>query len=213
MGSKTWKGSLGKSKLRLELSQFSMLRKTRRQVWYTVRVRDLNCAGWVLNPRPAEGLSPGEMAQKPLPISRAQAALPWLLLLSPLPEVFTWLLDKSLADICWQLFGQHWKHHMCCPARSLPPIRMGWRSSRGLRSAWSLSSRPPLLTSYWSWKFLKDLFYLSLLKTFQGFFNLKANTDIYILFKNLITAASDFILSHSYYNKLLLKANESWRTN
>lgn len=145
MGSKTWKGSLGKSKLRLELSQFSMLRKTRRQVWYTVRVRDLNCAGWVLNPRPAEGLSPAEMAQKPLPISRAQAALPWLLLLSPLPGVFTWLLDKSLADICWQLFGQHWKHHMCCPARSFPPSR--W--DEGVPGVWGVPGAFLLDLPYW----------------------------------------------------------------
>lgn len=153
--SKTWKGSLSKStgpaKLRMELSQFNMS-KERAEVILVHRDSQrpemcrLSVKPKMLNPCLAEGLDPAEVTQKFLPIPRAQAALPWLLpavTCSPFWGLYVTFGQKSCRHLLAAIWAA-WKHHVSCPARSSSPIKMGWRSSRGLRSARSSSSGPPL---------------------------------------------------------------------
>lgn len=96
-------------------------------------------------------------------------------------------------------------------------MKMGGRSFRALNSIWnpsrpSLQPLPPtdfVLKLILEMKALvelsihEDLFNLSLLKSFQGFFYLKANKDIYIFLKSLLLQSVNiFYLTVTRMNSL-----------
>lgn len=115
---------------------------------------------------------------------------------------------------------------LCCAMKAPPvlpskvfPMKMGGRSFRGLSSTWStsgpsLQSLPPtgfILEIILELKVLvelsiqKDLFSLSLLKSFQGFFYLKVNKGIYIFLKSLL------LQSVSIFYVIVIKINSLYR--
>lgn len=129
------------------------------------------------------------MTQKFLPVSRAQAALPWLLVAvtcSPSWDLYM-TFGQNLADNGWQLFG-HIESTTWATQQGLPPHQEGMKEFQRFEKCLPCRVSPTdfilgvileLKVSV-KQKSLKDVFNLGLLKTFQGFFNLKANTDIYI---------------------------------